>query len=107
MNNFQIERKKIFSQDENEIETILGQNVFKKLKTKNCQLILELLLPSFEQQCRQVKILLLEKNLFLRVHEIRKRNRYMIEKGPKKNELFTFSLHVLKKNLMDLILLKY
>ena len=46
-NNFQIEQKKIFSQDENKIETILGQNFFKELKTKKCQLILELLLPSY------------------------------------------------------------
>ena len=58
-----LNEKKII-QDEKEIETILGKDVFEELKTKKDELILDLLLPSFERQCHQVNDLFL-KRIFL------------------------------------------
>lgn len=49
--------------------------------------ILDFLLLSSEQQCHQANYLLLEKNLFLRLYELRKEFSYLIKRGTNKNEV--------------------
>ena len=51
------------------------------------QLVLNLDIKSFERQCQLINDILIEKDLFLRVYEARKKFRYVIKKSHDKNEI--------------------
>ena len=60
-----------------------GEIFFKKLKPKKESLQFYLNLCTFETQCQVVNDLLMEKKLFLRLYEFRKRFCYLIKKVSK------------------------
>ena len=61
-------------------------NLRGKFDLKN-ELVLDMNLQSFERQCHLVNNLLFEKNLFLRVYELRKKLWYVFKKGYEKSEV--------------------
>ena len=80
-----IERKEDFDfcQDEEKLCQVLGQDFFEKLKSKKESLQPDLSLYTFEAHCHVVNDLLMEKKIFLRVYEFRKKFRYLIKKMSK------------------------
>ena len=72
-----------FRQDQERLCEISGWNFFENLKLKKHSLQLDLSFSAFETQCHFVNDLSMEKNLFLRVYEFRKKFRYLIKKMPR------------------------
>ena len=72
-----------FYQDIDKFLQVFGENVLNKLKLLKLELRLNLCLATFESQSHAINDLLIEKNLFLRVYELRKKIRYLIKKLPK------------------------
>ena len=72
-----------FCQDIDKFLQVFGENVLNKLKLLKPELRLNLCLATFESQSHAINDLLMEKNLFLRVYELRKKIRYLIKKLPK------------------------
>ena len=62
---------------------IFGEKCLSKLQLLKPELKLNLCLSTFEIQCHIINDLLIEKNLFLRAYELRKKIRYLIKKLPK------------------------
>ena len=76
-----------FCQDEERLCEVLGQLFCKNYKLQKHSLQLELSLFTFVAQCHLVNDLLMEKNLFLRVYEFKKKFRYLIKKCQGKTTL--------------------
>ena len=74
-----------FSQDENTLVNILGQNIFNGLKQKRLSLCLNLNLSNFQRQWQEINDLLTEEKLFLKVYEQKNKFHYLIKKGPQKS----------------------
>ena len=72
-----------FCWDQQKFGEVLGQDFFERLEVKKQKLQFDLRLSTFETQCHVVNDLLISKNLFLRVHELRKKFCYLIKKVPK------------------------
>ena len=62
---------------------IFGEKCLSKLQLLKPELKLNLCTSNFEIQCHIINDLLIEKNLFLRAYELRKKIRYLIKKLPK------------------------
>ena len=73
-----------FSQDENTLVNVLGQNFFDGLKQKRLSLCLNLNLSNFQRQCQKISDLLIEEKLFLKVCKRKNKFHYLIKKGPLK-----------------------
>ena len=71
-----------FCQDRAKLIEVFGRNSFEKLEAKKESLCLDLSLSTFQPQCHVINDLLMNKNLFLRVHECRKMFRYLFKKVP-------------------------
>ena len=71
-----------FCQEEKILTNVLGVDLFGDLKSKKQILQLDLSICTFETQCHVINDLLMERKLFLRVYELRKKFRYMIRKIP-------------------------
>ena len=81
------ETKDTFVEDREVLESVLGKDFLSCLERKREGLYLDLNLNTFERQCQEINDLLLEKKLFLRVLELKKKCRYLIKKGPQKNNV--------------------
>ena len=93
---FKIGNKRGFLIDEN----VIGKKRFDSLKKIKDSLRLSLCLTTFEQQCYEVNDLIIEKTLFLRVHETRNKFCYLIHKPPAgKNQVV--------RNLSSCVIQKY
>lgn len=95
-----------FCEDEKEIESVIGSEFFARLKEKQDELYLDLNISIFQQQCLVINNLLLEKNLFLSVYELRKKFHYLIKKGKKKMKFRNIFRSVLRSDLTVLKLSK-
>ena len=69
-----------FYQDKDRLVEVFGRDFFKKLKAKKENLWLDLSLLNFKTRCHVINNLLMSKNLFLRVYELRKKFRCLITK---------------------------
>ena len=76
-----------FCQDENLLAEDFGRNFFDELKEKKESLRLGLSLSTFQAQCHVTNDLLINKRLFLRVYELRKKFRYLIKTIPQKKNV--------------------
>ena len=65
----------------------MGSAFFNRLKEKQESLYLDLNLSTFQRQCFLINDLLIEKKMFLRVHELRKKFRYLVKKVLQKNQV--------------------
>ena len=72
----------IFVKIEINLLKFLGEIFFEKLEAKKESLRLYLSLLTFQAQCLVIKDLLMNKNLFGRVYELRKKFRYLIKNAP-------------------------
>ena len=97
------ETKDTFVENREILESILGPEFLNCLEEKREGLYLDLNLNTIERQRQEINNLLIEKKLFLRVYELKKKFRYLIKKGPQKKTKFKeICRPVLRSVLMDL-----
>ena len=97
--------KKFDSVTDDEIKNDIGKIFDEILPLKNF-LKLNLDISTFENQCYTVNHILNKNNLFLRIFEQKDKFRYITETKEQKKILLEKFLHVLKKNLTDLLSLE-
>ena len=73
--------------DKEKLESVLGKSFLERLEEKKCTLYLDLCLSMYQAQFQEINDFLMEKNLVLPVYELRRKFRYLIKKGPQKNEV--------------------
>ena len=73
--------------DKEKLESVLGKSFLERLEEKKSTLYLDLFLSMFQAQFQEINDFLMEKNLVLPVYELRRKFRYLIKKGPQKNEV--------------------
>ena len=71
-----------FIEDNDKFLQIFGENFLSKLHLLKPELKLNLCLSTFETQYHIINDLLMEKNLFLRFYELRRKFRYLIKELP-------------------------
>ena len=76
-----------FVEDRDNLETVLVADLLSTLEKKGEGLYLDLNLNTSERQCQEINDPLVEKNLFLRVYEMRKKIKFLIRKCHTKNEV--------------------
>ena len=76
-----------FCQDRNKLIEVFEQNFFEKREAKKESLRLDLSLLTFQEQCHVINDLLMNKNIFLRVHELKKEFGYLIKKVPQNKNI--------------------
>ena len=81
------ETKDTFLEDKEVLEGVLNLEFLRCLEDKREGPYLDLNLNTFQRPCKEINDLLIEKKLFLRVYELRKKFRYLIKKGRQKNEV--------------------
>ena len=74
-----------FFEDKERLKNVLGCDFMEELNEKRDSLFLELNLFTFEQQCQMLNDLLMDKKLFLKVSELKKKIRYLNKKTRPKN----------------------
>lgn len=74
-----------FSKDEETLVRVLRQNLFEMLSGERANLFLDFNLSTVQRHCQVVNNILVEKNLFLSVYELKKNFCYLIKKRIQKN----------------------
>ena len=82
---FKLEGKKVTF--EGDLQQCFATVVLGKFYDLKNELVLDNILQNFGRKCHLINDILFEKNLFLRVYELRKKFRYVFKKGHEKNEV--------------------
>ena len=73
--------------DDDEMKRDITAEIFDQLNSKEDKLKLDLDLMNFENQCFLVNKILMQKNLFLRVYELKEKFHYLIKEDPNKKNV--------------------
>ena len=81
-----------FCQESDRFLQVFGEIFLNKIQLLKPEPRLNLCLGTFQSQCYKINDLLMEKNLFLRVYELRKKIRYLMKILPKSKNSVKFDL---------------